>query len=217
MGFMDHSRYPPGGGDPPEGGEILERRGWPMPVLFARRPPRAVLLAAAALLVGLAAGYAAGSLHTGKTPAPPARHSAAVSAAPSLVLGGFPLSQTGPACSAQLGRELQVGVEVTNTSAATITISRVEVVLPLRGLTVVSQAWGTCGELPAVPENPGNVLPAGGSTWFTVTFRVLVKCPGPLPVQFRLDYLNAGRTAVAALPGFDDLGQVPYAGCHWQV
>ena len=41
---------------------------------------------------------------------------------------------------------------------------------------------------------PDNAIPAGGSAWFTVTFKVLVKCPGPLPVQFTLGYDQlAGR------------------------
>jgi hypothetical protein len=47
----------------------------------------------------------------------------------------------------------------------------------------------------------------------TVTFQVLVKCPGPLPVQFTVGYDVGGQHAVATLPGFPDLSQVPYKGC----
>ena len=60
---------------------------------------------------------------------------------------------------------------------------------------------------------PDNAIPAGGSAWFTVTFKVLVKCPGPLPVQFTLGYDQLGREATIRLPGFEDLGDVPYASC----
>jgi len=179
------------------------------------RPPRAaVVLGAAGLVVGLAAGYTVGTRHAGRSPGPPARSRAAASpAGSSVAAGGFPLSQSGPQCSAQAGRTLQLGLQVTNVSAAAVTLRRVEVVLPLRGLMVTAQAWGPCGELPAASETPGNVLPAGASTWFTVTFRVLVRCPQPLPVLFTLDYEQQGRAAAVRLPGFPDLSQVPYAGC----
>jgi hypothetical protein len=56
-------------------------------------------------------------------------------------------------------------------------------------------------------------LSPGASTWFTVTFKVLVRCPGPMPVQFLLDYVQRGRPASARLPGFNDLSQVTYSGC----
>jgi hypothetical protein len=42
---------------------------------------------------------------------------------------------------------------------------------------------------------------------------VLVRCPKPLPVQFTLHYDQQGRLAAIRLPGFPDLGQVPYSGC----
>ena len=57
------------------------------------------------------------------------------------------------------------------------------------------------------------VLPAGESTWFTVTFRVLLRCPQPLPVEFTVHYDQQGRPGSSHLPGFSDLGQVPYRAC----
>ena len=61
----------PDGGLPPAGDDVLEmgsRRG---PVLRWRPPMAALVLAAMALLVGLAVGYAAGVRHAGKPPASP--------------------------------------------------------------------------------------------------------------------------------------------------
>ena len=169
------------------------------------------MVAAAGLLAGLVAGYAAGARHAGNSAAPRGR--AASSPATPPAADAFTLTQVGHQCSAQIGHVLQLGVQVTNSSATSVMLRRVIVVLPLGGLREISQAWGTCGELPAGSEIPDNAVPAGGSAWFTVTFKVLVKCPGPLPVQFTVDYDQLGREATIRLPGFDDLGQVPYASC----
>ena len=170
-----------------------------------------------ALVAGLAVGYAVGARHSGEHAAPPLPSRAAAPAAP-FSAGGFPLSQSGPQCSVQIGRELQVGLEITNLSSVAVRLRRVEVVLPLGGLKVTTQAWGPCGQLGATDEASGRIVPPtlgrGASSWFTVTFRVLVRCPQPLPVQFTLDYDQQGRSAVIRLPGFPDLGQVPYSGCR---
>ena len=164
----------------------------------------------------VAVGYAGGARHAGEHAAPPSPSRAAAPAAP-FSAGGFPLSQSGPQCSVQTGSELQVGLQITNLSRAAVRLRRVAVVLPLGGLRVISQAWGPCGELPASREAPGSILPPtlrrGDSSWFTVTFQVLVRCPQPLPVQFTLDYDQQSRLAAIRLPGFPDLGQVPYSGC----
>lgn len=37
--------------------------------------------------------------------------------------------------------------------------------------------------------------------------------PEPVSVQFTVDYESRGQPAAASLPGFPDLGQVPYSGC----
>jgi hypothetical protein len=181
-------------------------------------PPTAVLVPGmVALVAGLAIGYAVGVRHGGEHVAPPLPSRAAAPAAP-FSAGGFPLSQSGLECSVQTGRELQVGLEITNLSLATLRLRRIEVVLPLGGLKVTTQAWGPCGQLAAADEASGRVLPPtlgrGASSWFTVTFQVLVTCPQALPVQFALDYDQQGRPAVIQLPGFPDLGQVPYSGCR---
>jgi len=109
-----------------------------------------------------------------------------------------------------------VDLQVTNLSVTAITLRRVEAVLPMGRLKATSQAWGTCGELPAPGGSAGNApltLEPGASAWFTVTFQVLVRCPQPLPVHFALDYDQGGQPAAIPLPSFPDLGQVSYGTC----
>jgi hypothetical protein len=151
------------------------------------------------------------------------------------------LAQTAGACSVQRGRELQVGVEVINLSGTTVLLGQVRPVLPMGGLRPVSLQWAPCGAIsqsrqaagggtivairastgeaepgsatPGGAAPSGNVLPPYGTAWLSVTFRVLVACPRPLPVQFSVSYQENGRTGAAQLPGFPDLGQVTYTGC----
>jgi hypothetical protein len=105
-------------------------------------------------------------------------------------------------------------VEVTNSSPAPVTLGQVTAVLPLGGLKQVDTQWGTCAALTnaLAPNDVLDLLP-GESDWLTVTFQVTVRCPGPLPVQFSVGYVLDGKQATASLPGFPDLGQVPYSGC----
>jgi hypothetical protein len=211
----------PDGEGPGAGDDVLELgsrrrrvpRWWP--------PPAALVPAVVALVAGLAAGYAAGARHPAAAPTPPGPSRAATPAAPAAPFsaGGFPLSQSGPQCSVQTGRALQVGLQITNLSPAPVRLRRAEVVLPLGGLKVTTQTWGPCGQLPATRHPAGHPLlpPAlrpGASTWLTITFHVLVRCPQPLPVQFTLHYDQQGRPAAIRLPGFTDLSQVPYSGCR---
>jgi hypothetical protein len=116
-------------------------------------------------------------------------------------------------CSAQHGRELQLGVQITNESPVSVALRSIKAVTPLGGLRQVTRAWGTCGALPDDYAQFDNVLAAGQSTWLTVTFKVTVRCPIPYPVQFTVGYLIQGHSHTASLPGFVDLGQVPYSGC----
>lgn len=58
-----------------------------------------------------------------------------------------------------------------------------------------------------------DVVPPGGTAWFSVTFQVLVSCPKPLPVQFSVSYRGNTRQGTARLQGFADLGKVSYTGC----
>jgi hypothetical protein len=165
------------------------------------------------LVVGLLVGYAVGDRHARKNAAEFSRSHVSSSPAVSSTAVASALSQSGGQCSAQVGHALQLGVQVANQSATAVALRQVRAVLPMGGLRPTSEAWGPCGELPAVSAAPENVLPPGASSWFTVTFEVLVKCPGAFPVQFALRYDQLGRPATVHLPGFDDLGQVPYASC----
>lgn len=186
------------------------------------RPPRgAAILLAVGLVIGLAAGYAAGYRQAPRNASPPTASPGSASPAPAVTVatgtavpseGGPALTQAVGTCSAQSGRKLQLGVQVTNESAAEVRLGRVHIMLPLGGLRAISQQWAPCGALGAslVPASLG----PGDSTWFSVTFQVLVRCPGPLPVWFTVDYSSAGVPAAVNLSGFPDLSQVPYAGCN---
>jgi hypothetical protein len=193
------------------------------------RPPRgAAILLAVGLIIGLAAGYAAGyrqaprnatalpattSVRTRWTATAPLQTVIKGAAITGTVLtGGLALTQDTGTCSVQSGRELQLGVQVTNRSAEPIGLGRIRTVLPLSGLKVVSQQWAPCGAIGAV-QVPDTLGP-GDSTWLSVTAQVLVACPAPIPVQFAVGYTYAGEAATVNLPGFPDLGQVPYTGCR---
>lgn len=141
------------------------------------------------------------------------------------------LAQTGAACSVQRGRDLQLGVEVIDLSGTPVAVGQVRSILPLGGLRPISQQWEPCGAISSswqategsfvfikastgeVEAGSSAVLPPNGTAWLSVTFRVLVACPGPLPVQFSVSYKENGRTGTAQLPGFPDLSQVTYTGC----
>jgi len=188
----------------------LPSASWRLPPVRWRRPATAALiLAAAGLIVGLVTGYVTGDRQShGRSP-----RSQPGSPTAQALNGGFPLSQEGPECSAQTHGELQLGVQVTNDSATALVLGPVAADLPMGGLVPVARGWGTCGELPSDIPEPNTALPPGGSAWFTATFRVLVRCPGPLPVGFTLRYQMDDQQYTAQLPGFSDLSQVPYAGC----
>ena len=182
---------------------------------WARGPAFAAGLAAVALVLGVAVGYTVGRNQAPSRPAAaPSARGTTASAATSAPGFSLPeLGQSGQQCSEQIGHRLQLGVQVTNESASSVRLSKVRVLMPLGGLKPTAHAWGTCGQLPGLPSPQATLVSAGGSAWFTVTFRVLERCPGALPVQFLLSYDRGGRTRTVRLPGFVDLGHVPYSGC----
>jgi hypothetical protein len=168
--------------------------------------PRRITAGLALVLVVVAAlaGYLVGRRHHGAAPAP----APVASATPGTVV---PVTVTDKQCSIESKGRLQLGIEIVNRSAAALTLDSVDAILPLRGLRATTTTWGTCGQL---PPPAGDIFPvaAGGTGWLTVTFDVLVACPAPLPVQFRVHYTQAGTSGIADLPGFNDLGDVPYTG-----
>jgi hypothetical protein len=177
------------------------------------------VFAAAALVVGLVAGYAAGNRQVHRVAAAPAPSaSAAAPSSPGSATLPFAVSsaliQGTGACSVQSGRQLALGVQFSNLSPEPLTLESARAVLPLGGLAAGAWHWTPCGALPQTLAAQGDeVLLPGASTWLTMTFSVKVGCPGALPVQFTIGYVAQGRSRTASLPGFPDLGQVPYTGC----
>jgi hypothetical protein len=209
----------PGSREP--GGSLLRLPGgW-------RPSRRAGILAAAALAVGLAAGYVAGYRHT-TAAAPRVTATVTVIARPGPSGSGPPapatafpfadssaLIQDVASCSIQTGHELQLGVQVSNESSDAITLRTMRAVLPLGGLKPLAHVWGPCGSLHTGMPGAGTgvLLQPGATTWLTVTVRVQVPCPAPMPVQFSVGYLVGGHPFTTNLPGFPDLVGVPYSGC----
>jgi hypothetical protein len=184
-------------------------------------PPsrRAGVLAAAALAVGLAAGYAAAGPQHGGTARPqptvtvtasPSVPAPAVSPALNLAL---PVAQDTAACSVQTGHDLQLGVQFSDRSTQPLRLTSAAVTMPAGYLKLVGWQWGTCGALAFGTSPVALLLEPGESAWLTATFRVQVQCPVGVYVQFTLRYLALGHPGTATLPGFPDLRQVPYSGC----
>jgi hypothetical protein len=197
------------------GGRQLRLPGWLSSRLPGWRASRgAGVLAVVALAAGLAAGYAAGDRARGGAalPAPSASPTAAPAARFSFT-GTPALTQDTGACSVQRGHDLVLGVQLTNQSTRPLTLTTSKAVLPMGGLSQVTWQWGTCGAIAAPPAHADDVLMPGESAWMAVTFTVKEQCPGPLPVEFSVGYLLQGKPAIASLPGFPDLSQVPYSGC----
>jgi hypothetical protein len=215
-------------GDEPQADDLVELGGRPfrlpgwlssrLPGQLSRlpgwRPSRgAYVLAVAALVIGLAAGYAAGDNARGGTalPAPSASPTAPASKL-SFAVAPALIQDTG-ACSLQRGQDLVLGVQLTNQSAQPLTLTGTKAVLPLGGLSQVTWQWATCGAVAAPPAQADAIVMPGESAWMAVTFTVKEACPGPLPVEFNVGYTVQGKPATASLPGFPDLSQVPYSGC----
>jgi len=191
---------------------VIEMGGHPprWPWGTARGP--AVRIALAAFAAGLLLGFGGGHLQAGANGRP---GRAASSATTVFAVGDTAITMTGNRCAVQLGHALQLGVEVVNQSDRAVALHQIEPVLPLGGLKAVASRWGTCGSLSELSPGPGQAtaLGPGGTRWLTVTFDVMVGCPQPLPVQFKISYAQAGRLVTAELLGFPDLGQVQYNHC----
>jgi hypothetical protein len=175
---------------------------------------RTIAVAAAALAVGLIAGYLGGHWQ-GRTPQPPrpAGATSPLSSPWSTAQNTAPaLGATGNLCAVQRGTTLQLGVEVANQSDQALAVGDFRAVLPIGGLRATAAAVGTCGAL-STGAPTSFTLPAGATEWLTVTLHVLVRCPQPYPVQFVVSYTTAGKMSTAQLDEFPDLGQVAYSGC----
>jgi hypothetical protein len=205
-----------------DGADVVEqggRRLFPslnLPPMNWRPPRGAAILLAVGLVIGLGAGYALGYRQVPRHGQPPPAASLgqpppAPASAGAVFFSGPALTQSTGTCSERSGRQLQLGVQVTNESATPVVLGEIRTVLPLGGLRVISQQWAPCGATGAV-QVPA-FLGAGDSTWFSVTVQVLVACPEPLPVEFTVGYTWNGDAASVKLPGFPDLSRVSYPGC----
>lgn len=189
------------------------------------RPARgASILAAVALALGLAAGYGLGrgaAAAPGKPAVPAGQASAggapgtiAAAAPPASVALGPVLTEVAGTCSVQDGRDLELGIPVTNQSGETVLLESVKPVPLLPGLLkVLSWHWDPCGF-----DNDGIapdavVLGPGETTWVTAVIQPLVACPGPAPLQFQVTYSVNSQKSSFNLPGFPDLSAVHYSGC----
>jgi hypothetical protein len=193
------------------------------------RPSRgASILAAVTLAIGLAAGYAAGHSQARGTAAAPDKPAAPagqasgglasatiIAVAPPASIGfGLALTEDPGTCSVQAGRDLELGIPVTNRSGQTVLLESVKPVLPVPGmLKVLSWRWDPCGF-----DNDGIVpstvtLGPGETTWLTAVVQPLVACPGPAPLQFQVTYSVNSQQSTSTLPGFPDLSAVHYSGC----
>ena len=130
-----------------------------------------------------------------------------------LPAGDTALSATGSRCAVQLGHTLQLGIEIMNQSDRTVVLRHIEPVLPLGGLREIASRWGPCGSLPEPGLGQASSLAPGATGWLAVTFDVMVGCPQPLPVLFKVSFVQASRLATADLDSFPDLGQVRYNNC----
>jgi hypothetical protein len=168
----------------------------------------ALVALAAALLLGVSGGH---HRQPGTTtrPAGAARSLTAGSAAGVAVIGA-----TGSRCAVQLGRTLQLGIEIINQSDRAVAVRQVRAVLPLGGLRAVATQQGPCGLLPQPGPGQAGSLAPRATRWLAVTFDVLVSCPQPLPVGFKVSYVQAGQLATSELSSFPDLGQVRYSYCR---
>ena len=104
------------------------------PIPQQRPVPWRVIGLIAALLLGGVIGYFVGDNH-GRRPAPPA-----AAPSPTTVVKPFAaVALTGRQCSVQLGKRLQLGVEITNNTDHQIMLTDIQVGLPIGGLHVRSQ------------------------------------------------------------------------------
>lgn len=188
-------------------------------------------MAALTLAVGLAVGYAVGhgqgrgTVAAPNKPAAPADKASgsggfasgtivAVSPQASLVLPGPDLTENPGTCSVQAGRDLELGIPVTNLSGETVLLESARPLPLVSGmLKVLSWRWGPCGF-----DNDGIVpdtvaLGPGETTWVTAVVKPLIACPVPAPLQFQVTYSVNRKKNTFNLPGFADLSGIHYSGC----
>lgn len=186
-------------------------------------------MAAVTLVAGLAVGYAVGHGRGQGTVAAPGKPAApagqarggagsgtivALAPSASINLLSLALTQIPGTCSVQVGRNLELGIQVTNQSGETVLLKSVKAVPLMSGtLKVLSWRWDPCGfdNDGIVPETVA--LGPGATTWVTAVVQPLIACPAPAPLQFQVTYSVNSQQSTFNLPGFPDLSAVHYSGC----
>ena len=203
-GGLGRSPDAAGDADVIEMGGDRPRRPWGS----ARGPTIGVVVAA--LIAGLLLGFIGGHLQarTKGRPTP-----AATPITTPLPVGVAAVRATLSRCAVQQGHTLQLGIEIMNQSDRTVVLRQIKPVLPLGGLQEIASRRGPCGSLPEPGLGQASSLAPGATGWLTVTFDVMVGCPQPLPVIFKVSFVQASRLVTADLDSFPDLGQVRYNKC----
>ena len=131
------------------------------------------------------------------------------------------LTQEPGTCSAQVGQDYELGIQVTNTSQQPVVLQTVKPVPGVPGMiSVLSWQWNPCGYNAAGSALAMSgttrvwlMLQPGESVWLTATVKPLVACPTRAPLQFNVTYTVNSQTSTPTLAGFSDLSTVPFAGC----
>jgi hypothetical protein len=187
--------------------DVISGRAPRPPVRWPMRPSWLAGLVAIALLAGIGIGYLIGRPH---------HHAAAPAPTPTTVTlsreAGLSLGETCYGIDASSGRVLMVGVNLVNDGARPVVLTGVQGVFPLGGLRQVGSQDGECDNNATAVVNGRRIDPSA-TAWVSLILAVQVRCPGPLPVQFRIDYAVDGAPSTQLVSPFPDLGQVPYPGC----
>lgn len=109
--------------------------------------------------------------------------------------------------------QLMLGVEVANNTKSPVVLDSLVGAFPLGQLRQVDTQVGQCDDNSTERVN-GHVVDPGAAVWLSLTVEVLIACPAPLPVVFKLNYHGSdGSPGSQEVPGFPDLGGIPYRGC----
>lgn len=123
------------------------------------------------------------------------------------------LTTTRNRCSAQVGRQLQLGVELDNPTGGEIVLREITPAFFVTGLATTRTERGVCGQ-PADGLATPYLLKPNSTVWIRATVDVLIACPAPVPVFFDVSYTTSAGAVTIQLPAFLDLGGVPYTGCR---
>jgi len=208
---------PAGATADPDGGDVIPGRSPRPPVRWSLQPSWLIGLLAIVLAAGIGIGYLLGGHGRTRTVAAPPRSPEQSASLPAgSVLAELPqLSTTSNTCFgllASTGRPVMVGIEIVNSGSQPVVLRGVHGVFPLQGLRQVDSQVGQCDNNSTEGVADHRIEPSA-TAWISLTLGVLVRCPGPLPVLFRVDYTVDGAPSTQTLSGFPDLGNVPYPGC----